>query len=180
MKTTQIRIGSTDVIMNDFELGQGKLIISDDNFGYNFSYYWGSMGKGTNLKTFISEISSDYFVGKLGPNDRGDIDIKKTIQGVRKEWSDHGYPWYEYMDKQKDLRRELRYIENHCHDDRDFVDRMNRLDEEFKPLYSRKCDFYQSMYCILSEPWNFIVNKEHKQNSWLKEFHVKLKHALTS
>lgn len=179
METTQLRIDSTDVFLTNQGPGQGKLIISNDSYGYNFSYYWGSMGKGTDLKSFLLDISPGYFVGKLGPNDRGDIDIKATMKAIRKNWVDYGYPWYEFMDKQRDLRRELRYIENHCHDDRGFVERINRLDEEFKPLYNKSCDFYKALSCIITEPWNFIVNKPHKQNVWLNEFHTKLVKALT-
>ena len=46
------RINSTDIILQDFNKGEGKIIISNDSFGYNFSYYWGAMGKNTILKAF--------------------------------------------------------------------------------------------------------------------------------
>ncbi len=38
MKTTTFRIGCTDVILQDYELSKGKLIISNDNYGYHFGY----------------------------------------------------------------------------------------------------------------------------------------------
>lgn len=185
MTTIQLRIGDTDVILNDFELGQGKLIISNDGYGYDFSYYWGAMGKETTLKDFICHISGDYFVGKLGPTEQGDIDLKATMKDVRAYWKKEGIPWYKEMDLQKDLRYELNKIERECYDDRHFVEMMGRIKDAFfftqtslSNGYVLKCDFEESLDELCSEPWNFIINKPHKKNVWLEKFHEKLKKAL--
>jgi len=47
-----IRIDTTDVILRDDAPGKGKIMISDDGWGYNFSYYWGAMGSG--IKEFYT------------------------------------------------------------------------------------------------------------------------------
>lgn len=186
MKTENLRIGSTDIILMDYSEGSGKIIISNDGYGYNFSYYWGAMGKDTTLAQFICHISTDYFVGKLGPYEKGDIDLSKTMRNVRGFWKKEGIPWYKEMDLQKDLRREFKSIESMCDDDRHFVDMMSRLKDSFyfskhtvlSTGYVIKDDFEDALDHLCSEPWDFIVNKDHKQNIWLAKFHLQLKEEL--
>ena len=53
-----INIGLTDIVLQNFKDGQGKIIISNFDFDYNFSYYWGAMGENTNIEQFICQINS--------------------------------------------------------------------------------------------------------------------------
>ncbi len=106
------KVDTADVILDDLGDGKGKIIISDGNWGYNFSYYWGSMGD--SLTDFLCRINSSYFVGKLGPTKNGEINSKKTIRNIRKvlreEFNSH-YPWYKYQEFQADLRSNLKDLE---------------------------------------------------------------------
>lgn len=178
MITQTLRIGSTDVILYDYEKNQGKIIISDDNFGYNFSYYWGSMG--SDLKQFLLDINTSYFVGKLGPIERGHIDMKATMKNVRHWWkTESGIAWYQNMDEQKDLRLEFSIIEKCCNDEQDFVHRMSNISDAFYfPKTMFKSDFEDALEALSSEPWHHIECKEHKQNTWLKGFFTKLQNQL--
>lgn len=183
MNTTQFRIGYTDVILNDYEIGKGKLIISDDNYGYNFAYYWGAMGDGYTLSTFLQKLNEGYFVGKLGTSSKGEIDMKKTMKSVREWWrTESGIKWYEYMDAQKELREVFKEIQNWYCDDRSFVDKMQNLTKDIDSvLFDRKGEykyFKEALEGLESEPWYFIVYKEHEQNEWLRLFLPKLKNKL--
>jgi len=92
-----IRIGLTDVIFKDEGEGKGKIIVSNDDWGYNFSHYWGAMGD-RNLKQFVSEINTSYFVDKLSVRRNGDLDVKKTFTNIRKRireaLSEEGFGWH--------------------------------------------------------------------------------------
>src|SRR5690606_27501153 len=84
-KLIHFRIDGTDVILQDYEDGKGKIIISNDDFDYNLSYYWGSMGEGYNLSKFILKTNNSYLIGKLGERScDGPIDIKRTMTNVRR------------------------------------------------------------------------------------------------
>lgn len=169
-----INIQGVDVVLIDYSLGCGKLIISHNDRNYNFSYQWGSMG--SDLKTFLLNINSSYFVGKLGTIENGSIDIKKTMANVRQWWKhESGIAWYQNMDEQKDLRRALNFIENSCYDESDFINRMSTIDNEFyfKPSMF-KSDFQDAIEALSCEPWHHIVNKEHPANIWLEKFFIKL------
>lgn len=180
MNTQTLRIGSTDVVLYDYQKNQGKIIISDDNYGYNFSYYWGSMG--SDLKDFLLHINKSYFVGKLGPVERGSIDIKVTMKNVRHWWkTESGIAWYNEMELQKDLRREFKIIEQLCNDETDFVSRMQNITNAFYfPKTMFTTDFEDALIAIKSEPWHHLEYKEHKQNTWLNGFFVRLQDGLKS
>lgn len=181
MNTQILRIQSTDVILTDYEPGKGKIIISDDNYGYNFSYYWGAMGSG-DLRAFLCDISPSYFTGKLGTTESGGIDIKATMANVRRWWKeDSGIAYYQNMDEQKQLRIELNMIQNLCYDEQDFVSRMSRIDEAFyfRPAMF-KSDFQEAIEALSCEPWHHIEKKEHKQNLWLNKFFTLLKKEIAS
>lgn len=178
---TQLRIGTTDVILNDYEPGKGKIIISDDDFGYNFSYYWGSMGKDS-LKEFLSGVDIYYFVNKLGSHENGDIDMDKTMRAVRKFWKeDSGCKWYEFIEEQKELREKFNDLQKTCTSAHEFVDAMNNIDDNFyfsalKPLNNFQC----ALQLIKNEPWHFIQYEQHKHNRWLTKFFPLLKQAISS
>src|SRR5690606_32327286 len=121
------RIASTDVVMQDYGDSRGKIIISNDDFGYNLSYYWGSMGNGTDLTKFLLRAADDYLIGKLGQtHDQGDIDIKRTMASVRKFVKEEtDWRWYYSPEMDKELRDTLNEIKEYSCDDRDFVDKMH-------------------------------------------------------
>lgn len=174
------RIDYADVILQDFGNNKGKIIISDDDWGYNFSYYWGSMGK--NLIDFLLGLNSDYFCYKLGPSEKGPINVKKTMSNVRKEIRQE-LPWYECVEFQKDMRLELKLLESEVYDQNDFVESMydfpKRLDYNLIDNEFRKRDIVDTIYSIFeTEPWNFIVYEEHKQIKYLSNFFPKLKKTL--
>ena len=176
-------IGPTDVILINYNLGQGKIIISDDEYGYNFSHYWGSMGKCT-LEEFISDVSFDYFINKLTTNPHGEIKIDETFAEIRRYWKEEsGIKWYREMEFQKDFRFELRALQDSIYDDRHFVDTFSE--------FSSRLDFYlieneidrkemkEAVKWLTSEPWNFIVQGESNENIWLKNFLGKLQNRIS-
>lgn len=108
MKT--IQIGSTEVILQNYEINQGKIIVSDLYNG-SYSYYWGSMG-GT-LEEFIKSIDSCYFAGKLC-TDMYVFSGEKTAKAIRrhiKQNMNYDLPWYKYMPAQKELREAIKDLE---------------------------------------------------------------------
>jgi hypothetical protein len=173
------RIGTTDVILQDYEDGKGKIIISDDDFGYDFSYYWGAMGENTNLKKFITSINSDYFVNKLGPHSQGPIDSKRTMRNVRRFIREEmDLPWYKHLEFQKDMREKLNDFQNEIYTDYQFA-------EEWNSLVDYRLDYYliedrfdreeiESAFKGICEQWYFIEYETHPENVWLNNFHKKL------
>lgn len=175
---TIIRIGTCDVVLQDYEPGKGKLILSDDDRDHNVSYYWGAMGEGYDLSKFIQKASTGYLVGKLGKRDSdGPIDMKKTMRNVRKfirEETD----WRFYMDMEadKELRRELNEIQNDSYDQNHFIQLMCNI----KPLAWLQKSYYQSEWIdmieqLKCEPWHFIETRSPDVNIWLNQFLPKLK-----
>lgn len=185
-----LNIDGTDVILQDYEFGKGKIIISDNQYDYNFSYHWGAMSD--TLKDFLLRINEDYFVKNLTTVTRGRFDSKTTMKNVRHWWKkESGIAWYEYKEEQKTLRQELRFIENICSDDQYFVERMGRIKDSFYFPTPRnynftehkfdiclKSDFELAIEALASEPWHHIVYKEPYENIWLSKFFPKLQKEL--
>jgi hypothetical protein len=176
-----LRIGYTDVILQNLGDGKGKIIISDDEFGYNFSNYWGAMGEGNTLIKFLCEINSPYFVDKLSTRTNGDFDSKKTFTNVRKMIREE-FPWYFEPEFQKDLREKINQWESECYDERYFVD-------SWQHFFKYTVDYYiiedvhhfsevEGYLQGVCEHWNYIALKEPRENIWLKKFHGKLKKEL--
>lgn len=182
-----IRIDYTDIILQELGDGKGKIIISNDDYGYNFSYYWGAMGKDTTIKQFIQQINSDYFVGKLSSGKKGPMDVRKTFVNLRasiKEDFQYELKWYEHMEFQKDFREKLREFQQEVSCDHEFMQRINcftdeldfyliddrgereRIEKLFKDIFSQ------------SEPWNFIEYETPREEIFLKKLHAKLKKVL--
>jgi len=182
-----IRIGTTDVILQDYGDGKGKIIISDDDYGYNFSFYWGSMGKtmgkASTLAQFLCEINSSYFVMKLGPSGDGPIDAKRTIRNIRKYIREEMcLEWYEHMEFQKDMRECLNDFEREIYSPEQFVNNWHSF-AEYTLNYYLIDDKYdrkemESNFTGICEPWYFIVTEERRENIWLDKFHKKLVRTL--
>lgn len=106
----QITIGETDVLLFDYEPGQGKIIIANPTC--NYSYYWGSMG--CTLSEFICHIDSHYFAKNLTNNIRS-FSNEKTFKSVRKFLREEmDLPRYKHTEFQKDMRRVLKEFQAAC------------------------------------------------------------------
>lgn len=172
-----LKIDDTDVFLQEIGPGQGKITISN-TWGYNFSFYWGSMG-GT-LKEFLLEINQSYFCSKLmGPKNDTTIDAKRTFTEVRKHIRQDILYWWEHMEFQKHLREELNSFQRETDENgsKYFVDYwsnfINRLD------FSLIEDRYDAKRCEenfrnISEPWHFIVDKPAPEYIWLEKLFMKL------
>lgn len=79
--TKQIKIDDTDVFLENFGVGNGKITISD-SYNHNYSYHWGAMG--SCIEKFLLGITSDYFARKLIPDwDERVIDVAATFKNLR-------------------------------------------------------------------------------------------------
>lgn len=180
-KITMFRIFGTDVILQDYEDGKGKLILSNVDRDHNVSYYWGSMGQGYDLSKFILQTNNGYLISKLGERSGdGPINIKKTMANVR-NFIKNDSPWKFYYSpmSDKELRSDLNHIQKYTQDDRDFVDRMQQLDpcyDDSDDMYNRgEYYFDDTIQMLKTEPWHFIVRHSPDVNKWLSIFLPKLR-----
>lgn len=108
-----LKINTTDIILIDYgNESSGKVIISDNEYDINCSYYWGSMA--SNLNGFISRINPDYFASKLS-NTKYVFSAKNTAKAIRKyikENMAYELPWYKWPHHQKTLRAAIKEIES--------------------------------------------------------------------
>ncbi|MBE8712505.1 hypothetical protein [Sphingobacterium hungaricum] len=182
-KQTFIRLSGTDVILQDYEDGKGKIILSNDDYDYNLSYYWGSIGQGYDLSKFIQETDDGYLIGKLGNRSSdGLINIKKTMASVRKHIkSETCWRFYMNLEADKELRQALNNVQKFSGCQNEFVHMMHNLDVDFPKdsnYHEYESDFKDMIQSISSEPWYFIVNNEPRVNIWLKNFLPKLRKHL--
>jgi hypothetical protein len=176
-----LRIGITDIFLEDYDYGQGKITISDSVRGA-FTYYWGSMGG--KICDFIPGTSPCYFADKLlGTTDSQIFDSKGSVKNIRRyirEELSYELPWYTFMDAQKEMRFELKELEN-CYSDRDFVDACNNfVDNLYTDLPYKEDEEFKSIIrgVFETEPWNFITTKYSPKYKWICEIHGKLKKIL--
>lgn len=192
MKTTAIeptvkklQIGDTDVFLENFEKGKGKITISN-TYGHNYSMFWGAMGE--SLEEFLCGINSDYFASKLIPvSDERIIDTKATFTEVRKFIREEmGMPFYREMEFQKNMRKVLRSFQRECEDEyggkyrfvdcffSSFIDRLDYflIDDRFER------NEIEEGFKGICEHWSFLVEKPSANYDWLKSFHGKLKAKL--
>jgi len=182
-----IRIGHTDVILDEFGDGKGKIIISNDECGYDFSYYWGAMGESTTLKQFIQRIGSDYFVGKLSHRTKGKMNVRKTFARLRadiKESLQGELQWYEHMEFQKHFREALREFQSGIVEENEFIRRVQDFYTELNFYLIQDRGEREKLECLFkdifpqSEPWRFIIHDAHPEDIFLEKLHAKLKKAL--
>lgn len=182
MKTSsiqKIRIGNTDIFLEDMGEGKGKITVSD-TYGYNYSMYWGAM-EGT-LSEFIKRINSDYFANKLsGAADSQVFSSKLTFRELRKHIRTEILPWYKHMEFQKDMREKINDFEQECESEEGFVNSW--------PWFIRGLNYYlidnrfdreniEDEFKSIIEPWHFIHTEESPAYKWLKNLHIKLKKQL--
>ena len=177
-----IKIGETDIMLDDMGNGKGKITISN-TYGYNFSYYWGSMGR--SLREFLRETNESYFISNLlPPYDSGEFDGKKTMRNVRKFIKDemsYELPWYKYMEQQKNLRERLNEIQR-CESDRQFVDEMMRISQDVDGCYELdkydREEFISALKMLECEPWHWIEMGPSDNERFLTKLFPKLQKEL--
>ena len=183
-----IRIDSTDIIFQDHGDGKGKIIISNDEYGYDFSYYWGAISKGDTLAKFIEKMNSGYFVSKLSHKIKGQINIRKTFVALRKyiqESFEYELKWYNHVEFQKDFREKLRNLKDEIANDIDFSQRITSFHEELNFYLindtnerERIENLFKSIFSN-SGPWNLICYDIHPEDAFLERLHAKLKDKLS-
>lgn len=172
MNTRSFKLKNTDIILQDFEFGRGKIIISGD---YDLSYTWGAMN--STLSEFITRIDSDYFMRNLNSIHQDPIDIKKSLRNFRTDLR-RELPWYKYLEFQKELRSEIKRTVRYIEDDHSFVDAIIGLKDQVDydlvdDKYDRK-EVRSIIHGICSEPWHYLENIEHPQKKWLTTLHKDL------
>lgn len=181
-KMEYLKIEHTDIFLDDQGNGRGKIIISNTS-GYNFSYYWGSMG--SSLKEFLCDIDSGYFINKLCRNDSVFCG-RSTVKAIRKLIkTDYSWelPWYKHMEFQKELRVKIKDLEN-CSSNDEFVHIALNIPDSLdyyliEDKYDRK-DIEGVMKSIFSEPWYMIETKPSDEARFLESLHKKLRKVLIS
>lgn len=174
-----LKIGITDVFLEDFGEGAGKITVSDWENGA-FTYYWGSMGEGYNLRLFLKKTNADYFARKLC-NKKDKFDAKLSVKSVRKafrDFSQYDLPWYKYPTAQKELREAITDLENSYSEDH-FINKMCSIvdnlmcyeltREEERDFIGKLGDFFNC------EPWHFIETKPSDEYLFLYDLHNKIK-----
>jgi len=177
---THFRIDYTDVILQDYEDGKGKIIISNDDRDINLSYYWSCMGQGYNLSKFILQTDNGYLINKLGKRDGdGPINMKKTMAKVRKFIKEEtDWVWYISPEGDRELRDELNRIQRQTSCSEEFISSMSNLDLHEYYCYEGEEVFRRMIFSLRSEPWYFIVNDPPLTNVWLSKFLPKLRDYL--
>jgi hypothetical protein len=127
------------------------------------------------IKEFLCSIDSSYFVNALkSPYDRGSFDAKTTLKAVRRYIrKDMSYelPWYKFREAQKELRSEFKRIEKECEDEREFVDRMQRIKDISFDIddYWEEKYFKEALSGLCDEPWHFICKGDSYDTNYLKK-----------
>lgn len=176
----KISIGSTDIFLEDYEPGQGKITISDTEHGA-FTHYWGAMG--SNISEFVQSINTDYFVRKLSSDDRV-FSAKKSVQAIRRYIRNdmkYDLPWYRWPDAQKELREFIEELEQ-CHSEENFVDECYKIPKRIIALNLDKYETEEFEGIVkdifTNEPWNFIEKEPSQQAIWLTKLLPKLQKQL--
>lgn len=178
-KLKRFKIGDVDIILEDFEVGRGKIIVSD-NYDHNYSYFWGSMGKNTDISKFLTEINSSYFASNLLPHhDERVIDIKATFKNLRKFIAEElNMPYYKEMEFQKHMREKINDFKRSCEDwggKHTFV-------YSFHSNFINDLDFYliddrfdrddiRRNFEGIDEVWHFLEEKPSENYYWLERLH---------
>ena len=176
-----IKINKTDIFLEDFGEGKGKISITDID-GYNYSTFWGAMN--SPLDDFLYKINSDYFVKSLISSFKSqEIDINGTFRNIRKHIREEIMPWYENMEFQSDMRKKLNILKEKCinNDSQEyfvdkFFDFLNQLD--FNLLNDLHSYGIEKNFKSINEPWYFIETKKSREYIWLEKLHLQLKKKL--
>lgn len=174
------KINSTDIILQNYNKGEGKIIISDLYNG-SYSYYWNSMG--SDIETFLQRIDSGYFASKLCNKIwvfSGKDTLKKIRTYIRTELT-YELPWYKFMSAQKELRDKLKELEDidnqyealafmqNLHKNLYCFDLDNHETREFKSIIESMFD---------TEPWFFLGEELSQEHKFLTSIHKEIKNHL--
>jgi hypothetical protein len=176
-KLNIIKINETEVLLQNYEHGRGKIIVSDLYNG-SYSYFWGSMSK--SLEDFLMSINAGYFAGCLC-RDKYKFSGKETAKNIRKyiktEMSNE-FPWYKHFNAQKQLREVLKDIER--------CDNQNDALYEIESIYKKVDDFDNADYDesrrlenyikdhFNNEPWYFLDTEPSDDYIFLLRLHKDL------
>tara|TARA_R110002124_G_scaffold61218_1_gene167895 strand:- start:13 stop:561 length:549 start_codon:yes stop_codon:yes gene_type:complete len=178
----RLNIKTADVLLENYEVGQGKIIISDLDFG-SWSFYWGSMG--SKIEEFIQGINADYFANKLCV-EREVFCSKATATAIRKylkeELSDD-LPWYKFASAQKEMREKIKEIEN-SYSQEDALHQMSTMHENLMCYDLDRQDEKEFLGIIEGvfscEPWHFLQTKPSREYNYLHKLHKSLKTHLAN
>lgn len=172
----QLIIKGTEIILQNYEKGQGKIIVSD-SFRGSYSYYWGAMG-GT-IEVFLQKINSDYFAHNLC-SETCVFSGKNTAYAIRKHIRKemlYELPWYKYMEGQKELRKLIKGIESvdDKHEALNMIENFHRdLDLIIMP-YNEEQEFLKIIEeAFTCEPWHFLETEPSPQYRFLYNLHKDL------
>lgn len=175
-----IKIGCTDIFLEDKGEGTGKITISDTCRDYNFSYYWGAMG--SDLKTFLKQINPGYFSNKLAVGNGQVFSAEASVESVRtylKEEVDLDKDFF--PSAQEELYGKLDEIEASADNGNHFVDLMLAIKNEmifYDLTYREEDEFMEAIQGIFETPWYFIETKESNEVKWLEELLPKIQEKL--
>lgn len=175
MKT--LKIGYTDIILDDKGQGQGKITISDP-FNGAYTYYWGAMGE--SLEQFICSINEDYFASKLCRK-QYKFSLRGTLRNLRQAIKEE-LPWYEEMEAQKTLRWEINHQLSGCSSAEEWVHACAQVPKSICITgysYDQEKYFIERIEDIFTcEPWHFIDEEVTSEYKWLAYLHFKIKSQL--
>lgn len=176
----RIRIGTTDIILEEISEGQGKIIVSDPYMG-SYSHYWGAMG--SPLPEFLNSINKEYFAQKL-LDSRSIYEYcpKKTMTNIRK-WVKEWLPYYKHMEFQKHMREEIKSNFQHIESSNQFIYAWDRFVGmmDYDIIEDRwDMDEVKESFKGVSEPWHFIGERTTRTYKWMTELHGKLKKNLNN
>ena len=154
-------LGPTKVILEDFDLGKGNIIITQD--GDAWTYFWSAMG--SSIADFLIGTNAPYFVNKLCRN-QNEFNAKKSVTKLRKAIRD-AFPFYYRMEEQKELRKLLKSIET-AETDRDFVSMTEALPNTFID------PFYTELQNLFTESWYYLDTSFTKEYQILTNIHKRI------
>ena len=173
-----IQVGNTEVILQNYDLGQGKIIVSDLDKG-SWSYYWGAMG-GKTIEEFLKQTNGDYFAGKLC-NEQYQFSAKNTARNIRqhiREEMNYDLPWYKFQSGQKELREKISDLEREASCKYEALNIIEHLHSSLWCLDMSYEDGKEFLSIIethfTQEPWWFLGEELSQEYIFLKKLHQKL------
>jgi len=181
--TTEYILSDAKVLLKDIDKGKGEIVVWNSH-GNNYSYFWGAMG--SDIKTFIKQISADYLAGCfIGRAAFFEFDADATFKELRSFIkSELGLPFYKHMEFQKDMRVAIREFQNRCSSLNDFVHYWDsfimRLDFTLIGDSRWEQESVEKEFKSISEPWHFGQTKHSREYYFIQKLHNELNQKLLS
>lgn len=182
MEIQKIVIDDYSFYLEDYGDNKGKVIVTGWDSDENYSYYWSAMGM--DLKSFLKNINTSYFVGKMMPRDSQEIfSAKSTGKNIRKIWKEEIMPWYKNLEFQKDFREKLNSFLDNIISENHFVYEFDSfassldyylIDDNFERQHVQ--DQVKDVLC--SECWHLIEKEISPMYKKLSNSFTKLKNKL--